>query len=81
METLLAILFLILYPFGFYLLLRPDSRHSWEYRNPYTRTCTCCSRQEDWVCWAEHAHRMKPYDHGWWEEMRPGDGVKKCRGK
>lgn len=56
--------------------------HRWEYRNPYTRTCTSCDRQEDWHCWAEYAHRPAGSalygDRGWWEEMRPGSGSR-CR--
>lgn len=52
------------------------SGHRWVYRNPYTRTCEACGRQEDMHCWASDLH--KP-GRGWWEVMRPGAG-KKCNG-
>lgn len=45
-------------------------KHKWTYRNPYTRTCRVCGRQEDMYCWAWDLWRR---DRGWWEVMRPGD--------
>jgi len=57
-------------------LTTTDSGHRWMYRNPYSRTCSVCDRQEDMHCWAGDQHYP---GRGWWEEMRPGSG-EKCSG-
>ena len=54
-------------------LVADKSGHKWVYRNPYSRTCTVCDRQEDYHCWAGNTN-----GRGWWEEMREGAG-EKCK--
>ena len=39
--------------------------HRWEYRNPYSRQCTCCGLVQD-------QYGMSMADTGWWEDMQPG---------
>lgn len=53
--------------------------HKWRYRNPATRTCERCDRQEDNYCSADAYARSGVRASGWWEEMRPGAG-KYCIG-
>ena len=53
----------------------PYTGHKWVHRNPYTRTCTVCDRQEDFHCWPGDMGTGR----GWWEEMREGAGKKMQR--
>mgnify|MGYP000955686543 CR=1 FL=1 len=68
--TALAII-LSVFAVGFLLewLCREDQRgHKWVYRNPATRTCTTCDRQEDNYC-SSHAYARFGMRASW--KMQP----------
>lgn len=59
------------------LLARMFGAHKWTYRNPSTRTCKVCDRQEDEFC-RQYEQGRSP---GWWEAMRPGNKGHRCSEK
>lgn len=42
--------------------------HSWDYRNPFDRTCKKCGRHEVSHCWS-----MSTWNKAWWEVFNDGD--------
>ena len=76
MEVAILILSMVLILAALTWLGRDKSGHKWVYRNPATRTCTVCDRQEDNYCRSWAYERYGLHAPGWWEEMRPGAGEK-----